>query len=260
MFNSIRLVLIFALCSLSLNTQAKDKPEKGMIEAFSNSVAGKFAVLQTVGNAVRTTYDSALWAYDHRKGIGATGCALTGAGIYGNYKLSEKTKQKIKAHLKCIGRNKLATVAGCYLAYRLLADDEIKQLIIDGTEQLLEELAALQVIVQNGFNSIENRFDVARAEREQLAQRQDHTDRMVNQTNQMVRKLMEQKDMEAPAPISKRENDSLDEHKEPQERDTNTKAEPKTFQGRGNIFARGWSWLTAPPEPTDLLVTANDFM
>ena len=258
MFNSIRLVLIFALCSLSLNTQTMDNPEKKMLQTFSDSIAGKFAIFQTVGNAARTTYDSALWAYDNRKGIGATGCALTGAGIYGNYKLSEKTKQKIKAHLKCIGRNKLTTVAGCYVAYRLLADDEIKQLIIGGTNMILAELADIKEITQNGFNEILNQLDKARTEREELREGQRHIAQVSDQTNEMVRQLMEKQSVENPPEVPQRKSDSLDETKESQQRSTDVKVEPKKLEKKGGYIRSAWSWFTTPPEPTDLLVTAND--
>lgn len=76
-----------------------------------------------------------LWTYRHWKPILATGCATSVAACYTCYKFNKKL----------IGSTSLCGIGLCsYMFYRYMSNEEIKNLIIDSTNRLLEHQDAVE--------------------------------------------------------------------------------------------------------------------
>ncbi len=237
MVNPIRFLLLIGIAALSLNLQAmEDADDAGSLQNFKNSVASACAPVCTVVNAGRTLYKGTVWAIEYRRPIAAAGCMLTAGGTYASYRLNSKIKEKMKR----IGKMGVPVVA-CYLAYKLVTNEETNRLITDSTNTILHAIAELHTDVSNSIARIENKQDQLQQGQRALGSRFDR-----------VEKLLEQQGTE---PLAPRERDGLDEPVEVQERPIDVKVEPKTFQGRGNMLTRGWNWLT-----TTLPSVPDDFM
>lgn len=221
MIKQSKMLLFLLLCIASMDMQGADMnagpaDQPNIAGDVAHGIQGIIGAVNATATIGAKIYQGVQWAYEHPKSTAALGCA----SAYGLYKASHSTPVRF-------AKNATLITAGALVAYRtLVADEETKNLIIQGCNTVLEEVHALERRVTN----------VIRAARQESSQE-----------SRLLAARLDR--IEAHLEMGERQPDALDQPAaalEPAIPD-----QPRVIERNPGILRRGWNWFTSPCDYND---------
>lgn len=213
--------LFYVLCITSMHMQGADIniqeaeqiDNSGIWGTAAHSVQGILGAVSTSAAIGAKLYQGAQWVYQHPKTTAVLGCA----GTYGLYRASHSTPVRF-------ARNTTLITAGALVAYRtLVADEEIKDLIVTGCNTVLSELHAIEGRLTHLIAGADQRNQEGQRA---LAARLERLESLVGSSS------------------SQRNHDILDEPV--QKLESNLPDNPKAIQKNPGLLRGAWDWFTSP--------------